>query len=140
MENNETTKKPTQGTWDGMTSSGDRKPRVEFPKLNEGVVVSFTKEYEGPKEYPSKDGDGVFYVFECIQDGEEKVIMSSAWSLLQGLKNLEPLGNKTVKITKDMKDTKQHYTVEEVISEEDEKSEEDNEVGEDEVPVVKPGE
>jgi hypothetical protein len=56
----------------------------------------------------------VYYLFNCTQEGEEKVFLTSAWSLLQGLKNLEPLAGKTVLIKKGMKEGKQHYTVVEV--------------------------
>ena len=137
MENNEITEKPlegiegnkpTEGTYENMTPSGERKPKVEFI-FNESVELSFTQDFEKPVEFPSKDNKGVYYLFNCIQKSEEKVFLTSAWSLLQGLKNLEPLAGKIVLITKDMKEGKQHYSVEEVEG-----------TKEDKVPVEKPGE
>lgn len=139
MENNETiekpsegiesTNKPTEGTYDNMTPSGERKPKVEFI-FNESVKLFFTDDFEKPVEFPSSQDKGsVYYLFNCIQNGEEKVFLTSAWSLMQGLKNIEPLAGKTVLITKDMKEGRQHYSVEEV-----------RETDNDPVPVVKPGE
>ena len=124
MENNETidkplevienVNKPTEGTYDKMTPLGDRKPKVEFI-FNKSVEVSFKEDFEKPTEFPSSQDKGsVYYLFNCIQDNEEKIFMTSAWSLMQGLKNIEPLAGKTVLITKDMKDGKQHYSVQEV--------------------------
>ena len=138
MENNEITdkptegiesgNKPTEGTYDNMTPSGERKPKVEFI-FNESVEVSFNEDFEKPVEFPSQDRVSVYYLFHCTQNSEEKVFLTSAWSLLQGLKNIEPLAGKTILITKDMKDGKQHYSVEEVEGK-----------NEDDVEVVKVGE
>jgi len=137
MENNEITNKPlegtyenkpTEGTYEKMTPLGERKPKVEFI-FNKSVELSFTEDFKEPVEFKSQDRVSVYYLFNCIQKGEEKVFLTSAWSLLQGLKNIEPLAGKTVLITKDMKDGKQHYSVEEV-----EKT--DNE----DVPIERPGE
>jgi len=125
MDENENSKKPTEGTWGNMTPTGERKPKVEF-ELNKSIKVSFSNEFSIPREYNSTESKGVYYLFDCIQDGEEKVFLTAAWSLLQGLKNIEPLAGKTVLIKKDMKDGKQHYSVEEVP--------------EDEVVVERPGE
>jgi len=123
MENNEITNqpsevieslnKPTEGTWENMTPSGERKPKVEFI-FNQPVEVSFAKDFESPIQFPSQDKISVYYLFNCMHKGEGKIFMTSAWSLLQGLKNLEPLADKTILITKDMKDGKQHYSVVEV--------------------------
>jgi hypothetical protein len=117
METNENANKPKQGTWDEMTPSGDRKPKVEF-ELNKSVELSFAQNFVAPREYNSTESKGVYYLFDCVQDGEEKVFLTAAWSLLQGLKNLEPLAGKNILIKKDMKDGKQHYSVEEVPEEE----------------------
>ena len=114
MEENDITKKPKEGTWDEMQPSSERKPKVEF-EMNKSVKVSFKPDFTKPFEYTSQvDKESVYYLFNCTQDEEEKVFLTSAWSLLKGLKDLEPLANKTVLITKDMKDGKQHYSVEEV--------------------------
>jgi len=125
MEENDNTNKPIQGTWDNMTPSSERKPKVEF-ELNKAVRVSFPESFVAPREYNSTESKGVYYLFECSQDGEERVFLTAAWSLLQGLKNIGSLAGKTVLIKKDMKEGKQHYSVEEVP--------------EDEVVVEKPGE
>jgi len=140
MENNEKIEKqtevienlnkPTEGTYDNMTPSGERKPKVEFI-FNEPVEVSFADDFEKPVEFPSSQEKGtVYYLFNCMHKGEEKVFLTSAWSLLQGLRNVEPLAKKTILITKDMtKEGKQHYSVEEVEGK-----------TEDEIPTEKPGE
>ena len=124
----ESVNKPTEGTYGNMTPSGERKPKVEFI-LDKSVEVSFAEDFEKPTEFPSNQDKGsVYYLFNCTQAEEEKIFMTSAWSLMQGLKNIEPLAGKTVLITKDMKDGKQHYSVEEVEKETDD------------VKTVKPGE
>ena len=139
MENNEniekpaegfeSVKKPTEGTYDNMTPSGERKPKVEFV-FNKSVELSFKEDFDKPVEFSSSQDKGsVYYLFHCLHNEEEKVFLTSAWSLLQGLKNIEPLAGKTILVTKDMKDGKQHYSVEEVEKEETE----------DEFPVEKPG-
>lgn len=121
----EQTNKPTEGSWANLsTEESERKRKVEF-EFDKAQIVTFSPEFSAPKELPNKDGSGVFYIFDVVQDGEEKVVMTSAWTLMKGLKSLEPLAGKTVKITKSMKDGKQNYSVEDT----------DNI----EVPVEKPG-
>jgi len=117
MEINDTTNKPQQGEWDKMIPSSERKPKVEF-KIDESVKVSFADNFIAPREYNSTESKGVYYLFDCIQDVEEKVFLTAAWSLLQGLRNIGNLAGKTVLITKDMKEGKQHYSVEEVVEDE----------------------
>ena len=126
----ESVKKPTEGTYENMTPSGERKPKVEFV-FNKSVELSFADDFEKPVEFSSSQDKGsVYYLFHCLHNEEEKVFLTSAWSLLQGLKNVEPLAGKTILVTKDMKDGKQHYSVEEVEKEEE---------TEDEFPIEKPG-
>jgi len=79
MEINDTTNKPQQGEWDKMTPSSERKPKVEF-EINKSVKVSFAADFSSPREYNSIDGKGVYYLFECTEEGEEKVFLASAWS------------------------------------------------------------
>lgn len=111
MEKNEQLNKPTQGTYDNMQSqSGERKPQVKFIDLDKPYIVSFKKDYTKPTELPGKDG-GVFYLFNCIYDNKEMVFMTSAWSLMQGLKANEPLAGKSLAIKKSMKDGKQNFDV-----------------------------
>ena len=113
MEINDTTNKPQQGEWDKMVPSSERKPKVEF-EINKSSKVSFNANFMSPREYNSTESKGVYYLFDCVEDGEEKVFLTAAWSLLQGLKNVGHLAGKTVLIKKDMKEGKQHYSVEEV--------------------------
>ena len=110
----EQTVKPQSGSWDNLrTETADRKPKIEF-EINKPVAMVFPDDFTVPREYPNQGGDGVFYVFDVKVSGEEKVLMSSAWSLLRGLKAIEPLAGKNVKVTKVMKDGKQHYEVEDL--------------------------
>ena len=113
METQDNTNIPQAGTWDTMTvttDTKDRSPKVEF-KINETVEVSFADDFEAPREYKSKNGDGVFYVFDVTTSEGEQVVMTSAWSLLRGLKLQGELAGKNVKITKTIKDGRQCYTV-----------------------------
>ena len=125
MEENEKTNKPKEGTYGEMTPSSERKPKIDFV-IDEPIEVTFSPEFVKPKEFPSTQDKGVYYLFECINEDEEKVFLTAAWSMLQGLKNAEPLAGKTVIITKSMKDGKQHYDVEDLTNPE--------------VPVERPGE
>lgn len=110
MAENETNK-PQKGSWGNIsTDESDKKPKVEF-EMNKEVIVSFGNEFVEPREYPNQNSDGVFYVFDVKQNGEEKVIMTSAWTLLKGLKTLGNLADKNVSIKKIMKDGKQTYEV-----------------------------
>jgi len=102
------------GTWANLnTEEVEKKPKVEFP-VGKPVVVTFAEEFTEPREMPQKDGKGVFYIFDCRSSGEDRVIMTSAWTLMRGLKSNLPLSGKSLKIEKVMKDGKQHYEVEEV--------------------------
>ncbi|KKN14406.1 hypothetical protein LCGC14_0996560 [marine sediment metagenome] len=123
MEENEIANKPKEGTYNEMTPSGDRKPKITF-ELDVPEEVTFSPDFVKPRELPSQDR-GVFYIFECLHEGEEKVFLTAAWSMLQGLKDVEPLAGKTVIITKNMKEGKQHYDVEDLTNPE--------------VPVERPG-
>ena len=110
----EQTNKPQQGTYENLkTGEVDLKPKVEFEiGIGKEVEVVFDSDFEKPIEYPRKDDNGVFYVFNVKQNNEEKVIITSAWSLLTGFKRNEPLAGKTLKIKKEMVEGKQHYNVE----------------------------
>ncbi len=101
------TAQPTLGTWDKLpTEETERKPKVDF-ELNKPVEVSFI----GNEPIEMSGENGAYYIFHVIQSEEEKVIMTSAWTLLRGLKILYPLKDKKVKITKIMDKGKQNYTV-----------------------------
>lgn len=104
--NEETTTQPTQGTWDNLnTEVTERKPKVEF-EMKKSVTVVLQGE---PKEL--QGAEGTYYIFDVKEKDEDKVIMTSAWTLLLGLKAVTPLAGKTVEITKDMKDGKQQFEV-----------------------------
>jgi len=122
MEENETNK-PQPGTYDEMTPSSERKPKVEF-EIGKSVAVQFSKDFKKPREFPSSE-KGVYYLFDCYEEGEEKIFMTAAWSLLQGLKNAEPLAGKNLLISKRLVAGKQNYSVEEITD--------------DEIPVERPG-
>lgn len=114
MEEQTINNNPTAGTWDNLsTEETERKPKVEF-ELNKPVTVQFMD--DNPKEMPSKSTPGeVYYIIDVLQNNEDKVIMTSAWSLLRGLKMLAPLANRKVSITKVMENGKQHFNVSAVI-------------------------
>ncbi len=127
MEENDTNK-PQQGTYDEMTPSSERKPKVEFD-IGKSNAVQFSKDFKKPRELPSSEKNGgVYYIFECVEEGEDKIFMTAAWSLMQGLKNHEPLAGKNLLISKELVKGKQHYSVEEITEDKEE-----------EVPVEKPG-
>ena len=101
------TAQPTLGTWDKLpTEEIERKPKVSFD-INIPVKVKFLK--DAPREY--QGDNGVYYVFDVFSDGEEKVVMTSAWTLLRALKSLSPLTGKEVTITKKLFKGKQTFEV-----------------------------
>ena len=97
------------GTWDKMPSENiERRPKINF-EVNIPVEVQFLT--DTPKEYPSETG-GVYYVFNVKIGEEEKVIVTSAWTLLRALKTLTPMKNKKAKIVKRLIKGKQGFEVE----------------------------
>jgi len=112
QQENSQGKNPQEGAWNNI-ETGERPPKVEF-EFNKPVQVVFSEDFEKPKEFPNKGGDGVFYVFNVFHEGQKKAIVTSAWSLLRGLKENSPLAGKTIKILKSMVDGKQNYSVEDV--------------------------
>ena len=110
MENNTT--KPKTGTWANMTSEVvEKKAKINFD-VNITQRVAFMGE---PKEYPNKDDPTtVFYVFDVKQGNDDKIIMTSAWTLLHELKKLSPLTGKVADITKRLVKGKQFFEVKEV--------------------------
>jgi hypothetical protein len=106
MEKSETAQ-PTLGTWAKLpTEEIERKPKVSFD-INIPVKVIFAE--EEPREY--QGDNGAYYVFEVKSNGESKVIMTSAWTLLRALKALTPLKDKEVTITKKLVKGKQTFEV-----------------------------
>lgn len=103
-------KKPVLGTWASLpVEQVDRKPKVTFES---DVPVTVTFQSSSPREY--QGDDGVFYVFDVMENKEQKVVVTSAWTLLRGLKTLTPLAGKTVKIVKAKEKGKHNFTVEEI--------------------------
>jgi len=96
------TKKPSKGTW------GDMKAYPQKIKFTQDVpvVVTFSDDFEGPKEMPGKDNKpdnnntDVFYIFNCVVESKESAINTSSWTLLKSLKGHIPLAGKTLIITK----------------------------------------
>lgn len=104
--------KPKAGLWDKLpTEDVERKPKISFD-VNITQKVVFMSE---PKEYPSRDDpSSVFYVFDVQQDKTDRIIMTSAWTLLHELKKLSPLTGKVAEITKKLVKGKQFFEVKEV--------------------------
>lgn len=59
----------------------------------------------------SSSKDGVYYIIDVLEEGKEKVLMTSSWSMLKGLKANAPIKGKTFKITKEIESGKQHFDV-----------------------------
>lgn len=119
MEN----QKPTQGAWDNIQGYPKR---IEF-QLNQPVEITFSDDFERPLEMPQKDGNGVFYIFDCEIASVPEVkrcIQTSSWTLLQGLKTHEPLAGKKLEITKKMVSGKNKYFISDKTSKEVEDEEE----------------
>lgn len=99
------------GTYDKIeTKPIERKKQVEF-ELGKEIIV--TMDCDKPQEFQSKEGKGVFYVFDVIHEEESKSIVTSAITLLRGLKMQEPYMKKELKIVKKKAKAKYFYNVEE---------------------------
>ncbi|MAG02336.1 hypothetical protein CMI42_03285 [Candidatus Pacearchaeota archaeon] len=106
MEQTQTTT-PQLGAWDKLpTTEIERKPKVEF-EIDKPVEVTFI----GDEPVELTGSEGVYYLFHAKENGEEKVIMTSAWTLLRALKIQGPLKDKTLTIVKTMVNGKQQYNV-----------------------------
>ena len=106
MEETKTTQ-PTLGTWDKLpTEETEKKPKINF-EIGKEVVVTF--ETNEPKEFTGDNG--AYYIFDVLCDGEKKVIMTSAWTLLRQLKLLSPLAVKKVAISKELVGGKQTFKI-----------------------------
>jgi hypothetical protein len=106
QEQEKTTPKPKKGAYANIDT--DIKERIKFTI---GKTETVLMKCDGPKEIDWEDS--VFYVFDVEHNKQEKVISTSAWSLLRGLKEQEPYNGKILNIKKEMKGTKQVYSVEE---------------------------
>lgn len=107
MEKDKTTQ-PLEGTWEKLpTVLTEQRPKVSFD-VNIPVEVTFLE--DEPLEAPSEIG-GVYYIFRVKVQNEEKVIMTSAWTLLRALKTFAPLKNRKVRIVKKLVKGKQGFEV-----------------------------
>jgi hypothetical protein len=103
-------KKPQPGEWENMqTEEIERKEQVKWEKPGDLHDLVFLCDH--PKEIPSSDGEGVFYIFDVEEDNEERVVMTSAWSLLRGIKKHFPIKGKRLVISKEMIKGKQMFVV-----------------------------
>ena len=101
------TNQPSLGTWDKLaTQEIDRAPKVDF-EVNIPITVTFKE--DNPREY--QGDNGAFYVFDVVVNGEDKAIVTGAWTLLRGLKSLTPLKGKKVEIVKKLVKGKQGFEV-----------------------------
>lgn len=100
--------------WDSVNPDKETKPKIVFD-FNIPVTVEFPMDFIKPEEYPSQYGDDdqskTYCIFSVKHDGEDAVIVSSAYSLLRGLKANMPLGGKKLTIVKKMENGKQQYVV-----------------------------
>lgn len=106
---NEKPIKPQKGFWDNMDTECSIRPNIRF-EIN--VPVEVIMQSENPREI--EYNDSVFYVFDVICKNEELSIATSSWSLLKGLKKLEPIVDKRFRIVKKMIKGKQTFEVEEL--------------------------
>jgi len=96
------TEKPDKGTWEDMKAYPKK---ITFTQ-DVPVIVTFSKDFPGPKEMPGRDNKpdnenkDVFYIFECMCEGIESSISTSSWTLLKSFKGHIPLADKTLIITK----------------------------------------
>jgi len=103
-----------KGTWDKMSSEEtERLPKVVFDIGKNREVVFLENE---PREFGSAEDAYYLFNVEEVVDGKPvaKVILTSAWSLLKGVKALAAdggLAGKKALISKHMKDGKQHFEV-----------------------------
>lgn len=106
MEESKTTQ-PTLGTWDKLpTEETERKPKVNFD-INIPVKLEFLQ--DSPQEF--QGDNGAYYIFPVKERDEEKVIMTSAWTLLRNLKIHAPLKGKVLTVTKKLVKGKQAFEV-----------------------------
>ena len=91
-------------TWDKIEP---KKEQLKW-KTEESKTVVFLE--DEPEQIDYKDGK--FFVFSVEENQKPKTIATSSFSMLQGLKAYSPLSGKVLKITKQAKNGKQYYQVE----------------------------
>lgn len=105
---------------EALPSWGDIKPTKPTLKWEVGQerVVEFLQEEPGHQDFErEEDGEKKVqraFLFDVKEGDREAVIMTSSKFLLQGIKGLEPLKGKKARISKQMRNGKQFYSVEEV--------------------------
>jgi hypothetical protein len=105
-----------KGLWDSINSQpASDMPRAEKIDFDINIVhrVSFASDFTVPTERVGSDGDP-YLIFNVKSQNVDKVIMSSAWTLLSNLKKQEPLAGKTFDIVKKLNKGKQFFEVTEV--------------------------
>lgn len=104
------TAQPTLGTWDKLPATEiERTPKIDF-EVNIPVTVIFHA--NAPREY--QGDNGAYYVFDVSENGQNKAIITAAWTLLRALKILSPLQGKKITIVKKLVKGKQTFEVTEV--------------------------
>lgn len=103
-----------QVTWDDLVERAQRQhsEKIQF-EMNQPHEVVFND--EKPIEMKSQMGDGNYYIFNVLEDGEEKTIMSGAYTFLKGVAALHPIKGKKARITKKMNNGRVGYEVVEII-------------------------
>ena len=102
------------GTWDKIEATDSKKDKVKFEINIPRTLVFLCVQ---PVEHTGEDG-GAYYSFDVEENAVPKVLNTSSWSLMRGLKLLaHPTGmfGKCAKITKIMVKGKQTFTVEEIV-------------------------
>lgn len=94
------------GTWERVNTDVDNREKVRF-EVN--IPLKITIKNPLPKEVAGEDG-GVYYVFEVTQDGVEKIIQTSAWTLLKEMKRIGLKAGMNLEITKKLEKGKQYFT------------------------------
>ena len=104
----ETTKKPTKGTWDRIGETDEN--RISF-EVNINYRVTFLT--NSPEEIPSNINENeVYYKFPVEYNGNKNAYFTtSAWTLIMALKKLVPLKGKTITIVKRLVKGKHSFEV-----------------------------
>ena len=108
----ETTTQMALGTWTNLITQApfEKQEQVKFAIGSKEIIKFLDDE---PTEMESDTG--AYYIFKVNHNNTDKIIMTSAWTLLRGLSQHNPLKNKVLLITKVLIKGKQTFLVEEVI-------------------------
>lgn len=96
------------GTWGRINTETREKVKFDV-NITQRVVVLNPE----PKESAGDQG-GVYYTFEVEQDKKQKIIQTSAWTLLKELKSISLKPGMVLDITKKLVKGKQLFEVKEV--------------------------